>query len=132
MLYRDIVEYDTEPNKRYDITKDVQAVLDKYGVMEGLCSVFVRGTTAALLLNENDRMLMADIEKMLAALAPEGKLYQHPENAYSHLRSLLLNSSIDIPVAGGKLLLGKWQSVMLWEFDKSGRKRTVIVTIMGA
>ncbi len=131
MLYRDILEYETKTNERRDITQDVQAVIAKCGIVEGLCNVFVQGTTAALLLNEDDRMLMADIEKMLSALAPEGKLYQHPENAASHLRSIVLRNSIDVPIAEGKLLLGQWQSIMLWEFDIKERKRSIIVTIMG-
>lgn len=131
MLYRDVLEYRLKTNERRDITADIEGMIRKYGVKDGLCNMFLKSTTAGLMINEDDRMLMADIEKLLDRLAPAEKLYQHPENAHSHLRAIVLNNSLDIPIAEGKLLLGTWQSVMLWEFDVQERERTVVVTIMG-
>ena len=132
MLYRNVLQYNTKAKDKLDITKDVQSVVEKYGVQDGICSIFLRGTTAAIMLNEDDRMLMADIEKLLSQLAPEEKLYQHPQNAHSHLRSMILNNSMNIPISEGRLLLGKWQSIMLWEFDVEERQRDIVVTIIGS
>ena len=131
MLYRNILQYTMKTNEKRDITKDVQAVVEKCGAKDGLCSVFIQGTTAGIMLNEDDRMLMAYVEKMLNQLAPQEKLYQHPQNAPSHLKSLILNSSLNIPINDGKLLLGKWQSIMVWEFDAEERQRTIVVTVIG-
>ncbi len=131
MLYRDVLEYTTKPGGRHDITKDVQEIIEKYEIRDGLCNIFVKGTTAGLMINEDDRMLMADVEKLLSRLAPEDKLYQHPTNAHSHLRSIMLSTNLSVPIADGKLLLGRWQSVLLWEFDVEERKRTIVVTMVG-
>jgi len=131
MLYRDVLEYTTKPGERRDITKDVQEIIEKYEIKDGLCNIFAKGTTAGLMLNEDDRMLMADMEKLLSQLAPDGKMYQHPENAQSHLRSAILGSTIDIPIADGKLMRGQWQNIILWEFDVRERKRIIVVTMLG-
>jgi len=130
MLYRDVLEYKTKTQDKRDITKDVQGLVDKYGVKEGLCNIFVQSTTAGLMINEDDRMLVADIDKMLDRIAPRDKLYQHPENAHSHIKAAIFKNNLNIPVADGKLLLGTWQSIMLWEFDVKERQRTVVVTII--
>ena len=131
MLYRDVLEYTTKPNGRHDITKDVQQIIKRYEISDGLCNIFVKGTTAGLMINEDDRMLMADVEKLLSQLAPEDKLYQRPANAHSHLRSIMLSSNLSVPIAAGKLLLGRWQSILLWEFDVEERKRMIVVTVVG-
>ncbi len=131
MLYRDVLEYKTKTQEKRDITKDVQELVDKYGVKDGICNIFIQSTTAGLMINEDDRMLIADIEKMLDRIAPTDKLYQHPENAYSHIRAAIFKNNLNIPIAGGKLLLGTWQNIMLWEFDVKERERTVVVTIIG-
>jgi secondary thiamine-phosphate synthase enzyme len=131
MIFRDVLEYKTKSEERLDITKDVQAVVEKYSIQEGLCNIFLKGTTAALTINEDDMMLMADIKKMLARIAPPDKFYQHPENAHSHLRSILMNNCLSIPIANGKLLLGTWQSILLWEFDVEERDRMIVVTMIG-
>ena len=131
MLYRDILEYSTKPNQKQDITKDVQDIIAKYGVNEGICSIFIKATTAAIMINEDDKMLMADIEKLLNQLAPKDKLYQHPENAPSHIKAIMFNNNLNVPISEGKLLLGIWQSIMLWEFDTQERQRTIVVTMIG-
>lgn len=132
MIYRDVIKLKTEADGFYDLTKQVSDNVSKSKIKEGLCNVFVKGTTAALLLNENDRMLIEDIKKTMKALIPDEHLYQHPENATAHLRATLLNNGLTIPVADSKLLLGMWQSIMLFEFDTQDREREIIVTVQGA
>ena len=106
-----------------DITEDIQSNIE---VEDGVCTVFVPHTTAGLTVNENEDRLVDDIENFLEENVPE-KDYRHDEiddNASSHLRNLLLNSSISIPVESGKLQLGTWQSIMFVELD-GPRNRTV-------
>lgn len=132
MIYRGIIRLSTKIGGFSDITKQVNEIVKKSSVKEGLCNIFVKGTTASLLMNENDRMLIEDFRKVMEALIPDEHLYQHPENAQSHLRAALLNHNLTIPVADSKLLLGEWQSIMLFEFDNRPRDREIIVTVQGA
>ena len=131
MIYRDILKIKTKTGGFDDITKQTEKIVDKSNVKDGLCNIFLRGTTASLLLNENDRMLIEDFRKTLNTLIPEDHLYQHPENAQSHLRAALINSHLTIPIANSKLMLGKWQSIMLFEFDTQDREREIVVTVQG-
>jgi secondary thiamine-phosphate synthase enzyme len=131
MLYRDIIKIETKVKSFYNITEKISQVVGESRLKDGLCNIFVKGTTAAMLINENDRMLVEDFRKLLELLAPEEKLYQHPENAHSHLRSAMLHNSLTIPVAGGKLLLGEWQSILLFEFDVTPRERDIVITVYG-
>jgi len=130
MLFRDVLTCKTQPNKRLDITKHVQKIIQKYRVQDGLCNIFLKATTAGIMLNEDDKMLMADMEKHFEALAPKDKIYHHSENAHSHIRSAMLNQSITIPIANGQLLMGSWQNIILWEFDVKERERIVVVTMI--
>jgi len=129
MMYRDYIEVDTQEGKFYDITEQVQAVLKKSGLQHGLCNLYLEATTAGMMINENDRMLVEDFRRLFKNLAPEDKVYQHPDNAFSHLRASMMNQSLVIPVADGSLSLGGWQNILLWEFDNKARTRKVVVTV---
>ncbi|MBI5072315.1 YjbQ family protein [Candidatus Woesearchaeota archaeon] len=131
MLYRDLIKLETEPGKRIDITKDVENVVKKSNIKEGLCNVFFPGTTAGLILNENDIMLMNDFERFFESFSPQNRLYQHAENAYSHIRGSVAKCEVTIPVSNGKLILGEWQNIIFWEFDTRDRSRTIVITISG-
>jgi len=112
-----------------DITPEVRdAVPDEFET--GLCTVFVQHTTAGVVVNEAEQGLLTDIETYLQELVPEWDDYQHDaidDNADSHLRTLLLDESVSMPVVGGDLDLGTWQSVLLIECD-GPRTRSVTVT----
>jgi secondary thiamine-phosphate synthase enzyme len=129
MIFRDVIELDTESGKFYDVTEQIRDVVKQCAIREGTCNLFLTATTAGLLLNEYDRMLMADFLKAHELLTPEDKFYHHPENAHSHIRASLLNQSLTFPVANGDLALGDWQSILLWEFDVKPRSRKIIITI---
>lgn len=129
-MHRHILEFSTKEGGFVDITEDVRKIVGNSRVREGLCSVFIPATTAGLLLNEKDRMLLEDFRKFFQTV-DDKKLYHHPSNAFSHLRASMLRSDITMPVSDGKLVLGTWQSIILWEFDIEPRKRAVIVTVMG-
>ena len=132
MIYRDLIKIKTEKDGVYDVTKQVAAAIEKSKVKEGLCNVFLRCTTAGLVLNENDRMLIEDFRKTLGRLVSDEHIYQHPDNAPTHLRAALLGAQMTIPVSEGKLIIGNWQSIMLFELDIQSRDREIIVTVQGA
>ena len=98
----------------------------------GLCTVFVRHTTAGITVNEAEERLLDDLENALADLVPTDDGYRHDQiddNADSHLRSMLLGSSVTIPVTDGRLDLGTWQSILLVEAD-GPRTRTLSVAFV--
>lgn len=129
MLYRDIFELETVSDGVYDITSSVKAVLKDSKIKEGTCNLFLTATTAGMMINENNRMLFEDFRKAFDAVAPEKKFYKHPENAFSNIRSSMLSQHLAIPVSNSDLVLGEWQSILLWEFDVGERKRKIVVTI---
>jgi secondary thiamine-phosphate synthase enzyme len=131
MIYRDIIEIETETNKIYDLTKHIKSIVENCLIKEGLCNVFLTATTAGLMINENDKMLYHDLQRLFELMAPEDKLYNHPDNAHSHIRASMLSQHLTIPLINGKLEMGEWQAILLWEFDVKKRERKVVVTIQG-
>lgn len=115
----------------HDITAQVQDVVGRSGIQEGLCLVFCPHTTAGVTLNENwDPTVQHDIGVGLDAISPSRPEYRHGEgNSPAHLKSSLVGASQFVPVAGGALALGRWQGVYLAEFD-GPRRRTVLVKVM--
>ena len=115
----------------HDITADVQAVVGRSGVQEGVCFIFCPHTTAGLTLNENwDPDVQHDLCLGLDAISPRRPEYRHGEgNSPAHLKSSLVGASLCVPVAAGKLVLGTWQGIYLAEFD-GPRRRKVLVKIM--
>lgn len=118
-----------------EITRDLAAVAQGSGVLEGLCSVFVPHTSASLLPGENwDPSVRRDLEAFMRRLAPDGDpRYEHdaegPDDMPAHIRAMLTQSSLVIPVADGRLQLGTWQGIYLWEHRTSPHERRVIVTV---
>ena len=130
-MYRDIIKLETEPGKRIDVTENIRDIVKKSKIQEGLCNIFFPGTTGGLISNENDMMLMKDFERFFESLAQENKIYQHAENAYSHIRGSIAKCDITVPVSNNILILGEWQNIIFWEFDTRNRSRSIIVTIVG-
>jgi len=83
------------------------------------------------MFNEHEPMLLKDFERYFEKQFPKDKLYSHADNGYSHMRASLLKTSSTIPVAGNRLVLGSWQAIIFWEFDKRPRTREIIVTVLG-
>ena len=130
-MYRELIKKDLKPGEYVDITESIKLILKKSKIQEGICNVFLPGTTAGFVLNENDKMLIYDIRRFFEKTISKNTLYQHEANAHSHLRAMLAKPEITIPVSRGKLVLGDWQNIMLWEFDTKPRRRNVIVTLVG-
>jgi len=117
-----------------DITEAVQEVVRQSGVQDGIVSVFVKGATAAIMIQENwDDSVQADVVNFLAKLIPKGVWLHDAQdgNGDAHLKSGLVGPSETIPIFDGELALGRWQNVFLCEFDGPRRDRAVVCTILG-
>jgi secondary thiamine-phosphate synthase enzyme len=106
------------------------------GIKTGLCTVFVRHTSAGLVIQENaDPAVLRDLARWLAQLAPESREWEHddegPDDMPAHARSLLTRASEAIPVQNGELALGTWQALYLWEHRRAPHRRHVIVHVVG-
>ena len=116
-----------------DVTQQVNEAVRASGVDEGICHLFVPHTTAGLVINENaDPDVGRDLLEKLEALVPSDAPYHHYEgNAHAHIKSSLVGQSAAVPVAGGRLALGRWQAVFFAEFD-GPRERELLVTVVAA
>ena len=126
----------TEPYAFHDISREVQVAVADAGVRDGVCHLFIRHTTASLLLQENyDPSVRHDLAQFMSHLAPEDGSYAHgiegSDDMPAHIRSALTSVSESIPVADGELLLGRWQGIYLWEHRAHEHQREVVVTIVG-
>jgi secondary thiamine-phosphate synthase enzyme len=131
MAYSETIKIKVKSQEFYDITGKVEGIVRRSEVDDGICNVFIADSTGAVILNENEPMLLEDFRKVLEKVSNSQDLYQHIENAYSHIRSALIGGSQSIPVNDGKLILGTWQSIMIVNFDNEEREREVIVTVVG-
>ena len=119
----------------YEITAAVQSHVRSSKVREGLCTVFVRHTSASLLIQENaDPSAKRDLERWIARLVPEGDpFYTHdaegPDDMPAHIRAALTASSLSIPILDEKLALGTWQGIYLWEHRRRGSRRELVLHI---
>ena len=121
----------------YDMSDEIRTFVRHVGVESGLCSVFIRHTSASLVIQENaDPAVLRDLERWMGKVAPEGPAaYEHddegPDDMPAHLRSAVTRTSETIPIAGGDLLLGTWQAVYVWEHRKGPHTREVVLTVIG-
>ena len=123
-----------DTNKNFEIIDITSKINDLLDINEGIVSIFSRHSTSAIVVNENERGLLSDLEFTLDNLITDKYSYSHDKidnNARSHLKSFLLSSSESLPVKNGKLDLGTWQSVFFIELDGPRRSRTVTLTMVG-
>ncbi len=120
-----------------EITDRIREVVSDAGLSTGLCHVFIHHTSASLVVTENaDPSVRDDLEMIMQRLAPDGDpAYRHhlegPDDMPAHIRSVLTQSSLSLPVTAGRLALGTWQGVYLWEHRSSGHRRQLTVTVYG-
>ena len=131
------VEIVTRGKGLHEITEPLERVVRASRVAEGLCTVMVQHTSASLVIQENaDPSARHDLESWLDRLVPENDpLYTHrsegPDDMPSHVRGALTATTLSIPIVDGRLALGTWQGVFLWEHRRRGRTRTCVVHIGG-
>jgi len=129
------LSFDTPGQGLHEITGKVAAVVDAAGIDEGLCTVFVRHTSASLVIQENaDPTAKSDLERWLKRLVPEGDpFYEHdaegPDDMPSHIKAALTAVSLSIPIQRKKLALGAWQGIYLWEHRRRGSRRDLVVHV---
>jgi secondary thiamine-phosphate synthase enzyme len=118
----------------HDITERVAQVVARSGLQAGLCTIFVQHTSASLVIQENaDPAVLRDLERWLGELAPEARRWEHdaegPDDMPAHARSAVTRSSESIPVSGGKLALGVWQAIYLWEHRAQAHQRRLVIHV---
>jgi secondary thiamine-phosphate synthase enzyme len=137
MFHQDAFTTRTRGRGTHEITHEVQAIVEVAGIRTGLATVFVHHTSASLIVCEDaDPTVRGDLEAFFERLVPDGDpLFRHvaegPDDMPAHVRSVLTQTSIGVPVAGGRCDLGTWQGLYLWEHRAAGHTRRVSVTIVG-
>lgn len=131
------LEIATRGRGTYDVTAEIARAVAASGVRDGLATVWIHHTSASLIISENaDPDVRRDLDAFLARLVPDGDpLFVHTaegvDDMPAHVRSVLTQTSIGIPVIGGRLALGTWQGVYLWEHRTSPHRRRLTVTVIG-
>lgn len=131
--YKDVMEIQTRGKGLYPFTQKVEARLREWGIQEGMCFLYVQHTSASLVISENyDPSAKADLERFMDRLVPEDQAWhQHTlegsDDSPSHMRAMLTQTSMSIPVDHGRLSLGSWQGIYLFEHRARGHRRKVLI-----
>ena len=137
MVYQQELKFATRGRGTYDITQQIEQAIAKSGVRTGICQLFLQHTSASLILCENaDPTVRNDLETFMQKLVPDGdRMFKHqdegPDDMPAHVRSILTQSSLSLPVSKGRARLGTWQGIYLWEHRTHAHKRKVIITLIG-
>lgn len=134
--YQQFIRVQTQGKSLQKVTSKVAAIVAESGIQTGLCSLFLRHTSASLIIQENaDPDVLLDLANFLAKLVPEGDRYIHStegaDDMPAHIRTVLTHTSEQIPIANGRLVLGTWQGIYLWEHRQQNHLRELVVHIMG-
>ncbi|MCY7274090.1 MAG: secondary thiamine-phosphate synthase enzyme YjbQ [Phormidesmis sp. CAN_BIN44] len=118
------------------ITQKIQAIVAESGIQTGICHLFLRHTSASLIIQENaDPDVLKDLENFFSKLVPEWESYIHSaegaDDMPAHIRTVLTHTSEQIPIAQGSLLLGTWQGIYVWEHRQRNHHRELVVHITG-
>ncbi|MED5420220.1 MAG: secondary thiamine-phosphate synthase enzyme YjbQ [Pseudomonadota bacterium] len=137
MIRQDEFSVDTKGRGTVDLTGEIQQIVSNAGIDTGLCHVFLMHTSASLMLCENaDPAVRKDLETFMSRFVPDGDpMFTHtaegPDDMPSHVRSILTQNDLNLPVTGGRCALGTWQGVYLWEHRYAAHERKVLLTITG-
>ncbi len=137
MYRQSTITVNTDGRGTYDLTRDVQRIVAETGIDTGLCNLFICHTSASLMLCENaDPAVMRDLETFMSRQAPDGDpMFTHtaegPDDMPAHIRSVLTQSDLNLPIAGARCALGTWQGIYLYEHRYAPHTRRVIATLQG-
>jgi secondary thiamine-phosphate synthase enzyme len=137
MYHSESLTVSTERRGTYEITRQVQEIVARSGLEQGLCTVFVHHTSASVILCENaEPEVRRDLERFFARVVPDGYPDFHhddegPDDMPAHVRTILTQSSISIPVAKGRCDLGTWQGIYLWEHRTAPHRRRITISVSG-
>ncbi len=135
-LYQQTLTIQTTGKSLCKITSQVESVVRESGIEIGICYLFLRHTSASLVIQENaDPDVLVDLENFFAQLVPEHVNYVHstegPDDMPAHIRTALTHTSENIPIKHGRLMLGTWQGIYVWEHRQRRHQREIVVHIMG-
>ena len=135
-VHSENIEVRTKGKGTYEVTDEVQEIVNRCKIATGIVTVFVRHTSCSLVIMENAApAARRDLEKFFERLVPEDADYEHddegPDDSTSHIRMALTRTSEVVPVAEGKLQLGTWQGIFLFEHRRAAHHRKIIVTVTG-
>lgn len=137
MVFQQQLQYHTQARSTANITQDIQDIVAESGIRIGTCHVFVQHTSASLMLCENaDPDVRRDMETFMQHIVPDGDaMFLHqdegPDDMSAHIRTMLTNPDVTLPVSDRQCDLGVWQGLYLWEHRAQRHRRTVIVTVIG-
>ena len=137
MLVQETIVVKTSGRATIDITAEIASLVRDSGIRIGLCNLFIRHTSASLLLCENaDPDVRSDLERFMSKLVPDGdSMCEHTaegdDDMPAHIRSILTESSLTVPLKDNRLLLGTWQGIYLWEHRYHSHSRQVTVSLYG-
>lgn len=134
--YQHLIKVQTHGKSLQKITSKVAAVVADSGIQTGLCTLFLRHTSASLIIQENaDPDVLTDLTHFLSKLVPEDNHYIHstegPDDMPAHIRTVLTHTSEQIPIVQGHLALGTWQGIYVWEHRHHSHIRELVVHVMG-
>ena len=134
--YQKLLKISTTAKSFYNITAKIEAAVAESGVETGLCTLFLRHTSASLIIQENaDPDVLVDLANFMAKLVPESGKYIHdaegPDDMPAHIRTALTHTSEHIPINRGHLVLGTWQGIYIWEHRQHSHSRELVVHISG-
>jgi secondary thiamine-phosphate synthase enzyme len=137
MVFQQTLSYQTRARSTANISRDIQDIVASSGITTGTCHVFVQHTSASLMLCENaDPDVRVDLETYMQHIVPDGDpMFLHqdegPDDMSAHIRTILTNPDLTVPVSQGQCALGIWQGIYLWEHRAQSHHRRVIVTVQG-
>lgn len=137
MVTQETFNVQTHGRETVNITHQLASLVDQSGIHTGICQLFLRHTSASLILCENaDPDVRSDLERYLTRLVKDGDpIFQHTmegvDDMSAHIRTILTHSDLSLPISSGRLALGTWQGVYLWEHRTHPHNRQVIVTLIG-
>jgi secondary thiamine-phosphate synthase enzyme len=136
-LHQDKFTFTTSGRNTYNITSEIEGIIRESGIKTGLCHVFIHHTSASLIVTENaDPDVRTDLETIMSRLAPDADpSYYHtlegPDDMSAHVRCILTQTELTIPVTNGRSGLGTWQGVFLWEHRTGRFQRKLTITVTG-
>lgn len=137
MVHQQQLRFSTDGRGTYNISEQISDIIQKSGIKTGICQVFIHHTSASLVLCESaDPVVRTDLEAFMKRLVPDGdSIFKHKaegaDDMPAHVRTVLTESSLSIPVHESKASLGLWQGIFLWEHRTNSYKRNLTVTIIG-
>ena len=137
MVFQQLLQFSNSGRGTMNITREVQQVVTESSIQVGTCHVFVQHTSASLMLCENaDPDVRRDLETFMRHIVPDGDpMFLHqdegPDDMSAHIRTVLTNPDLTVPVSNGQCALGIWQGIYLWEHRTHRQNRRVIITVQG-